>query len=330
LRVGDRGDEVTDLQQRLTRLTYDVSGDQWGCFGPGTAAAVQAFQEARGLRADAVCGEQTWAALVEAGYRLGDRLLYLRQPMLRGDDVAALQRRLGALGFDAGRVDGIFGPQAHAAVVEFQRNTGLTVDGVCGPATVQALERLGRRQDERQPVALVRELELLRQAPRTLEGRRIVVGGSGGLHAVLTAVARSFADAGAAVRLVLHPHQSEQAAEANATDADVFVGLALSTEGDGCWSFHYAGHRYESAGGRRLAELVQVTLPPALSVPARGVRGMALPVLKETQMPAVMCEVGPPERVVAHAAELAAALRQALTRWVTAPVGEDEQEGTGS
>ena len=67
------------------------------------------FQEHRGLRSDGVCGPQTWSALVEAGRVLGDRLLYYRNPMLRGDDVATLQRQLGALGFDAGRVDGIFG-----------------------------------------------------------------------------------------------------------------------------------------------------------------------------------------------------------------------------
>ena len=94
-------------------------------FGAGTEAAVRAFQEPRGLRVDGICGDETWASLVEAGYRLGDRLLYHRAPMLRGDDVAELQRLLGGLGFDAGRVDGIFGPDTAAALVEFQRNAGL-------------------------------------------------------------------------------------------------------------------------------------------------------------------------------------------------------------
>jgi len=39
----------------------------------------------------------------EAGYRIGDRLLYHRAPMLRGDDVATVQRRLSALGFEPGQ-----------------------------------------------------------------------------------------------------------------------------------------------------------------------------------------------------------------------------------
>ena len=73
-----------------------------GTFREGTRAAVEAFQYRRGLRVDGVCGRQTWSALVEAGRRLGDRFLYRRSPMLRGDDVAELQQRLSALGFDTG------------------------------------------------------------------------------------------------------------------------------------------------------------------------------------------------------------------------------------
>ena len=76
-----------------------IVGDLRGRFGPGTQAAVVDFQRHRGLPASGVCDTATWMALVEAGYRAGDRLLYLRSPMLRGDDVADLQRSLGALGF---------------------------------------------------------------------------------------------------------------------------------------------------------------------------------------------------------------------------------------
>ncbi len=316
---GARGDEVGDLRQRLSRLAFDSSGDPPGYFGPHTTAAVSVFQEKRGLRVDGVCGQQTWAALVEAGYRLGDRLVYLRQPMLRGDDIASLQRRLGALGFDAGRVDGIFGPRTQLALTEFQRNTGLVVDGVCGPATINGLERLGKCQDEREPVAVVREVEALRHSSRTLEAKRVALGGDGGLHAVLSATAKALVGVGAEVTRVQHPDQSEQAAEANASKADVYLGLFLVLGREECSCAHYAGHRYESAGGRRLAELVQASVPTALSVGDAGVRGMALPILKETLMPAVLCEVGPPERVVARAALLAEVLTGVLIDWAAKP-----------
>lgn len=284
--------------------------------------AVKSFQEARGLRVDGVCGSQTWAALVEAGYRLGNRLLYLREPMLRGDDVALLQRRLGGLGFDAGRVDAIFGPRTKNAVDEFQRNAGLTVDGVCGPATLSMLDRLGPGGAQREPVAVVRELELLRHAPRTLHGRRIAVGDAGGLHAATAAAARALAAAGAEVVVVQHPDQSEQAAEANAALVDIYVGLRLDIDALGCTSAYYAGHEYVSPAGRGLALLVQAILPETLGIADTGVRGMALPVLRETRMPAVVCELGPPSTVVARTAELADGLARALSAWATAPFVE--------
>ena len=130
-------------------LGHRWAPDRPGAFGPGTGAAVAAFQQAAGLDVDGGCDAATWSALVEAGYRLGDRLLYLRSPMIRGDDVADLQRRLGALGFDAGRVDGIFGPDTDRALGDFQRNSGLVSDGICGPDTVAALARLGLGRTER-------------------------------------------------------------------------------------------------------------------------------------------------------------------------------------
>jgi N-acetylmuramoyl-L-alanine amidase len=122
LDMGAEGPAVADLQRRLSRLGLPLGIDHEGTFGPGTRAAVEAFQHRRGLRIDGVCGPQTWSALVEAGCRLGDRFLYRRSPMLRGDDVAELQQRLSALGFDTGRVDGIFGDQTSIALGDFQRN----------------------------------------------------------------------------------------------------------------------------------------------------------------------------------------------------------------
>ncbi|MGQ0520473.1 MAG: peptidoglycan-binding protein [Actinomycetota bacterium] len=322
MRAGDRGEAVRDLQRRLEAVGHPAAGDLPGSFGDGTQAAVRAFQRARGLRVDGICGNQTWSALVEAGYRLGDRLLYLRHPMLRGDDVASLQRRLGALGFDAGRVDGIFGPDTKRALDEFQRNTGHVVDGVFGPESLETLERFGNKGGDREPVAAVRELEMLRRAPRTLQGRRVVLGDGGGMHAVVNATERVLKEAGAEVTVVHHPDQSEQAGEANAARGEVFLGLRLDASGSGCTSAHYAGHHYESAGGRRLAQLVQSVVPGAVGIGDLGVRGMAIPVLKETRMPAVVCELGPPDTVVARTAELAAVLGKVLAAWAASPVEE--------
>jgi len=83
LRPGSRGEAVRDLQVRLGALGHEIPPTETGGYGPATESVVRAFQEARGLRVDGICGPQTWSAVVESGYRLGDRLLYRRRPMLR-------------------------------------------------------------------------------------------------------------------------------------------------------------------------------------------------------------------------------------------------------
>lgn len=296
---------------------FPCSGDPPGVFGEATRVALCHFQQARGLRADGVCGPQTWQALVEAGWRLGDRLLYHRRPMLRGDDVAELQRRLGALGFDAGRVDGIFGEQTAAALTEFQRNAGLTADGICGPATVAALRRLGSRADRDDSIARVREQEALRRSPRTLEGRRVAIGHAGDLDALANSVRTLLAGAGAVVGLLTDPDDSALAAQANAFGAEAYLGLRISASG--CLVAYYATRGFVSPGGRRLATLVAAELPPVLGAPACAPQGMALPVLRETRMPAVVCELGPAPVVVERAGDITRALGRAVTAWAAAP-----------
>ncbi len=310
---------MADLQGRLARLGLSCAPDGEATFGAGTRAAVQAFQHVRGLRVDGVCGPQTWSALVEAGFRLGDRFLYHRRPMLRGDDVADLQRRLSALGFDSGRVDGIFGEHTASALAEFQGNMGLPVDAVLGGSTLSELRRVTPRHGELELVTSVRDRERMRRAPRTLLGRHIAVGQEGGLDSLATALRRRLADQGALVVPVLHPDGSAQAEQANTAGVEVYLGLRLDPDHAGCSAAYYSGYQYESAGGRRLAELVQAQAAPALGVAPEGAKGMSLAVLRETRMPAVVCEVGPAAAVVRHGPALASALAQALVTWAAPP-----------
>ena len=57
----------------------------------------------------------------------------------RSDRVKILQKRLGAIGFDAGIPDGIFGRGTRKAVKHFQKVSRLKADGHVGPATWKAL-----------------------------------------------------------------------------------------------------------------------------------------------------------------------------------------------
>jgi N-acetylmuramoyl-L-alanine amidase len=311
---------VVDVQRRLLALGLGPISDPTGHFGVATRAAVEAFQRHRGLRVDGICGGHTWETLVEAGHRLGDRFLYRRTPMLRGDDVAELQQRLCALGFDTGRVDGIFGDATGTALREFQQNAALPVDGILGADTLRELRRVeGRDGNLRSLVSTVRARELLRQAPPTLAGRHVAIGEPGGLSAPVAALRRRLVALGARVTTLHHPRDSVQARQANAAGVDVYLGLRLEPVRSGCMTTFYSGYRDESVGGRFLAEAVQRTVPPALALADLGATGMSLPLLRETRMPAVVVELGPAAVAVEQGPALADALASALAAWTTGP-----------
>lgn len=54
----------------------------------------------------------------------------------RGSEVRQIQTKLKELGYYKGSVDGIFGKQTRSAVIAFQKNCGLTADGIAGPKTL--------------------------------------------------------------------------------------------------------------------------------------------------------------------------------------------------
>ena len=57
----------------------------------------------------------------------------------RGDEVRRIQQKLKNWGYYTGSVDGIYGSQTQNAVRKFQRDNGLTVDGIAGPKTLSYL-----------------------------------------------------------------------------------------------------------------------------------------------------------------------------------------------
>jgi N-acetylmuramoyl-L-alanine amidase len=314
LTEGASGESVTDLQTRLLAVGVSPITDPSGSFGPSTRAAVEAFQRQRGLRIDSVVGPATWMTLIEAGLQLGDRLLYRAHPMLRGDDVAELQSRLCSLGFDTGRVDGIFGDQTAHALAEFQRNVQLPVDAAAGPATVGELQRVASRHQTLELVTMVRERLDRQSGDPTLRGRHIGIGEIGGLGTITAALSQQLGAQGARVTLLHEQDESEQAKGANEAGVDVYVGLRLASGADTWSCAWYRGYSYESTAGRELAEDISESLRRRASSVVKA-SGMSLAVLRETQMPAVLLEIGPAEVIIERGRLLVELLLEALGRW---------------
>lgn len=60
----------------------------------------------------------------------------LSQSGSRGNEVRQIQTKLKQLGYYNGTIDGIFGSNTKKAVIAFQKNCGLTADGIAGPKTL--------------------------------------------------------------------------------------------------------------------------------------------------------------------------------------------------
>lgn len=124
LRVGAVWMPVRSIQYFLRVHGHAVVVD--GVYGPRTAAAVVAWQADSGLPTDGVVGPISWPKLYVAT-RLGGR----------GDAVRAVQQFGLApfLGAEVLVVDGRYGPTTADRVRSFQREWGLTQDGIAGYET---------------------------------------------------------------------------------------------------------------------------------------------------------------------------------------------------
>ena len=138
LKQGMSGDAVKRLQNRLIELGY-MTGTADGNFGASTKTAVAAFQRKAGLDADGIAGPTTLAVLYDDDAPRATPADDTLEQGDSGDAVKALQKRLIELGYMNGTADGDFGSATKAAVKLFQKQAGLTVDGVAGPGTQSAL-----------------------------------------------------------------------------------------------------------------------------------------------------------------------------------------------
>ncbi len=289
-RRGDDGEAVRDIQDRLVALGFDISPDKTGGFSEGTDRAIREFQAKRGLWSDGIVGPDTWRALVSAGYKLGSRILYHRIPMMRGDDVAELQRQLNSLGFDSGNVDGIFGPDTLRGLLEFQSNRGLAEDGLTGSEVVDELNLMAKVTGK-PGREVVRDHQWLANLPNSITGQRIYVDtfcrdevecevtwSPGVLLSTIiqaegaTAVLSRSADTA--------PLERVRAIRANSLAIDVVVSLCMARS-DEPGVHYFASELSSSQAGAAIADLIADRL-------GLGTSGRAIPMLKNTRSPAVV------------------------------------------
>ena len=167
LRLGSVGEEVAVVQTSLNRISQNYPAipkiqPVTGIFGEDTEYSVRQFQRIFNLASDGVVGKATWYKLVYLYVgvtRLSElvsegqtfyKVQFQYPGVLRegdtGTEVQVLQYMLAVLAeFDEVipplTVDGVFGPSTANAVQSFQRQTDLLPDGVVGEATWDALYR---------------------------------------------------------------------------------------------------------------------------------------------------------------------------------------------
>ena len=161
LRIGSSGGDVRTLQVRLNRISTDYPAIPKiypidGVFATETFEAVRTFQRIFGLAEDGIVGPATWyriAFLYNAVKKLGElnsegiALQELEQQYpgvlqfgATGNTVRVVQYYLALISafyevIPAVSINGIFDENTRAAVTAFQKQAGITADGIVGENT---------------------------------------------------------------------------------------------------------------------------------------------------------------------------------------------------
>lgn len=334
LHVGDNSARVAEARATLARLGYNsgFSGDvsDWKKqkfteadkhFDEALADHLRAFQQSRGIVPSGNIDESTLRELRQASYSLGNRVLSLQPAApLVGDDVSQLQRQLQELGFYHKRVDGHFGESTHAALVEYQLNSGLQPDGVCGPTTIRALSLLGRRFSSGS-AHNIRERERVRNAGPKLAGKRVVIDPALGGANKGEIVAGRFGEISeeeilwdlatriegrmiaAGMETIISrprgddPSIKDRADMANAFGADIVISLACdhyqNERANGVATFYFGSDKGNSSLiGETLSGYIQREIVARTPLVSLRNHGRTWDLLRLTQMPVVQVVLG--------------------------------------
>jgi N-acetylmuramoyl-L-alanine amidase len=204
--------------------------------------------------------------------------------------------------------------------MSYQREYGMSADGICGPETLRSLYFLSSRVSGGSPHA-IREEELVRRSGPRLSGKRIIIdpgrgGDDHGLIAhgpagpvseadILWDLASRLEGRMTAIgmetflsRPTNHsPSDAERAATANNVGADLMISLRceaqISSSANGVASFHFGNsHGSVSTIGRNLADFIQREVVARTGLRDCRTHGRTWDLLRLTRMPTVQVDVG--------------------------------------
>lgn len=270
-----------------------------------TQSQIRSFQQTRGLNVTGFVDAVTARALEESRWKLGDRSLNLQpSELMHGDDVAMLQSRLTEMGFNCGRVDGIFGLRTENAVKDFQKSVGAAVDGKCGPATIIALIRLTKIVSGGIPSILRQNATQQSRGP-ALANKVIVLDPAENNEFIYDIALRTegrLLALGASVFLTRGAHNSPDESEridfSNKSSADLMISLATDNYPNqlahGAATYYYGSqaHGVHSIVGERFASLVQREICARTDLTNCRTHPKVWDLLRLTVAPTVRIDVG--------------------------------------
>ena len=315
-KLGDRSGAIELISNTLLRLGFISSPSD--IFDEKLTQGVKAFQQDRGLTVNGLINEITARSLEEARFRLGDRVLVFNTTaLMRGDDVANLQDRLIQMGFNCGKVDGVYEITTENAVKEFQKSVGILSDGRCGPATLISLMRLAKTVSGGAPSALresinhsvrspalankvividpswggeftgesangVNESEIVFDLAQRLEGRLIALG----VNVILTRSANN------------SPLEKDRIKVANSVNADLVIALKVDSykneKANGVATYFYGREDkgVRSVVGERIANLIQREICARTDLLNCHTHGKSWDLLRLTVAPTIRIDLG--------------------------------------
>jgi len=246
LNPGDRSDAIALIANTLTRLGFLTTPSD--LYDENLTQGIKAFQQERGLTSTGVINEITKRALEEARFKLGDRVLsFSPTALIRGDDVSNLQQRLIQLGFNCGKIDGVFGSNSGGAPGVLRESAKHAVRSPALANKVIVIDPSWGGEFTGESSNGVVESEIVFDLAQRLEGRLLALG----VNVVLTRSAKN------------SPLEKERIETANSVNADLVIALKVDSykneKASGVATYYYGrdDKKIHSVVGERFANLMQ-------------------------------------------------------------------------